>query len=89
MVQVNGSRGKGRLTSVKPEWVVTWQDGSEQWFNDLGDAMYALAHNGAASPTLAEAHALIAQARPEMAIRADDMRRNPVTGRFIGGGRGE
>ena len=89
MVHNNGSKGKGRLTTVKPNWVINWQDGGEQWFSDLGDAFYALAHNGEASPTLAEAHALIAQARPELTIRADGMRRNPITGRFIGGGRGE
>jgi hypothetical protein len=89
MVHSNGSKGKGRLTTVRPNWVINWQDGSEQWFSDLGDAFYALEHNGEASPTLAEAHALIAQSRPETAIRADDMRRNPITGRFIGGGRGE
>lgn len=89
MITSNGSRGKGSMTRMGTEWVIAWEDGSRQGFKSLGDAMYALAHNGEASPTLAEAHALIAQARPEMAIRADDMRRNPVTGRFIGGGRGE
>lgn len=88
MITSNGSRGKGRLTAVRPEWVITWADGSEQWFSDLGDAFYALEHNGEASMTLVEAHALIAQGRPD-AIRCDDMRRNPITGRFIGGGRGE
>ncbi len=84
MVAAIGSRGKGRITTVKPNWVVNWQDGSEQWFDNLGDALYALEHNGAASMTLIEAQALIAQARPD-AIRPYDMRRNPLTGHFTGG----
>lgn len=80
------TKGKGRLTAVRPDWVITWQDGSEQWFSDLGDAMYALQHNGEASPTIAEALAMRSNAAN---IPQWDMRRNPITGRFIGGGRGE
>lgn len=81
------SKGKGRLTAVRPDWVITWQDGSEQWFDDLGDAMYALQHNGDTSPTIAEALAMRSNAAniPQWDMR----RRNPITGRFIGGGRGE
>jgi hypothetical protein len=80
------SKGKGLLTAVRPDWVINWQDGSEQWFSDLADAMYALKHNGEASPTIAEA---LAQRSNAADMPQWDMRRNLITGRFIGGGRGE
>lgn len=86
MVTSNGSRGKGRLTQVAPQWVVTWANGSEQWFTNLGDAFYALHNNGEKSMELAEAHAIIALGRKE-AARPDAMRRNPITGHFTGGDR--
>ena len=90
MVHSNGSRGKGKMTRTDSDcpWVITWEDGSEQGFKNLGDAFYALEHNGDDSPTLAQALEVTNMARPELLVW-DTPRRNPITGHFIGGGRGE
>ena len=69
-------------------WGVTWDDGSEHGFKNLGDALYSLGHNGDDSPTLAQAHTMMQGARPEV-WAWETGRRNPITGHFIGGGRGE
>ena len=88
MITSNGSRGKGTMARVESEWVITWEDGSQQGFKNLGDAFYALGHNGDDSPTLAQALEVTNMARPELLVW-DTPRRNPITGHFIGGGRGE
>ena len=90
MVHSNGSRGKGKMTRTDSDcpWVITWEDGSEQGFKNLGDALYSLGHNGDDSPTLAQAHAMMKHAKPEVWAWETE-RRNPITGHFIGGGRGE
>ena len=88
MITSNGCRGKGTMARVESEWVITWEDGSQQGFKNLGDAFYALEHNGDDSPTLAQALEVTNMARPELLVW-DPPRRNPITGHFIGGGRGE
>ena len=88
MITSNGSRGKGTMARVESEWVITWEDGSQQGFKNLGDAFYALGHNGDDSPTLAQVHAMMKHAKPEVWAWETE-RRNPITGHFIGGGRGE
>ena len=87
MVHSNGSRGKGTMARVESEWVITWEDGSQQGFKNLGDAFYALEHNGDDSPTLAQALEVTNKARPELLVW-DTPRRNPITGHFTGGDRG-
>ena len=88
MITSNGSRGKGKMTRVESEWVITWEDGSQQGFKNLGDAFYALGHNGDDSPTLAQALAMMQGARPEVWAWETE-RRNPITGHFTGGDRGQ
>ena len=90
MVHSNGSRGKGKMTRTDSDcpWVITWEDGSEQGFKNLGDAFYALGHNGDDSPTLAQALEVTNMARPELLVW-DTPRRNPITGHFTGGDRGQ
>ena len=66
MITSNGSRGKGTMARVESEWVITWEDGSQQGFKNLGDAFYALGHNGDDSPTLAQALEVTNMARPDL-----------------------
>ena len=88
MITSNGSRGKGTMARVESEWVITWEDGSQQGFKNLGDAFYALGHNGDDSPTLAQAHDMMKDAKPEVWAWETPCR-NPITGHFTGGDRGQ
>ena len=80
-------RGRGRmiteLVNGRAIHRIQWQRGPAQVFTSLSDAMYALAHNGDACMSLAQAHALAAGGR----YQPRRQRRNPITGHFTGGDR--
>ena len=72
-------------------YIVTYAEGTEEKFFSLNDAIWARDHDGDHAPTLWDILVDLAEARALAASQPviDPYSRNPLTGHFRGGDRGE
>ena len=88
-ISPNDNPNKLRYDAGSGAYIVTYAEGTEEKFFSLNDAIWARDHDGEHAPTLWDILADLAEARAASQPVIDRYSRNPLTGHFRGGDRGE